>query len=58
MYSVGVVCNTFPVAPSFTDTDTARSEALAQAVLDATSERERTEYLFELYHRMQAPLAP
>ena len=35
MYSVGVVYNTFPMPPSFKDTDTARLEALAQAVLDA-----------------------
>ena len=99
MYSVGVVYNTFPLPPGFTDADTSALEPLAQAVLDArtahagatladlydpdlmppnlrrahhaldravdrlyrpkrfASERERVEYLFALYERMQAPLA-
>ena len=99
MYSVGVVYNTFPLPPGFTDADTSALEPLAQAVLDArtahagatladlydpdlmppnlrrahhaldravdrlyrpkrfASERERIEYLFALYERMQAPLA-
>ena len=99
MYSVGVVYNTFPLPPGFTEADTSALEPLAQAVLDArcahegatladlydpdmmpanlrrahqeldravdrlyrqkrfTSERERVEYLFELYERLQAPLA-
>ena len=99
MYSVGVVYNTFPLPPGFTDADTSVLEPLAQAVLDAraahtgatladlydpnlmppnlrrahhaldravdrlyrrkrfTSERERVEYLFALYERLQAPLA-
>ena len=99
MYSVGVVYNTFPLPPGFTETDTSGFEPLARAVLDAraahgdatladlydpnlmppnlrkahqtldravdrlyrrkrfTSERERVEYLFTLYERMQAPLA-
>ena len=35
MYSVGVVYNTFPLPPGFTDADTSALDPLAQAVLDA-----------------------
>ena len=35
MYSVGVVYNTFPLPPGFTNADTSALEPLAQAVLDA-----------------------
>ena len=34
-YSIGLVYNTFPLPPGFSDADTSSLEALAQAVLDA-----------------------